>query len=124
MKKAVVLYSGGSDSTLVAALSAKKFDEIHMLTFYHKGSHEIANTKVNVEKLRKKYPKKRFIHHIICLDKLTKYIATKNYISSIIKFGFINMALCSICMLVLHTRVLIYCLDNNIKNVAAQSTLI
>jgi len=115
--KAVVNYSGGSDSILVAALVSKEFDEIHMLTFYHLGSKNVENTNKNVERIRKRYPDKKFIHHIINLDELAKFIVQKNYIRDIIKYGFVNMALCSVCMLVLHTRVLLYCLDNSIKHV-------
>lgn len=115
--KAVVNYSGGSDSVFSAAIVSEKFDEIHMLTFYHLGSKHVENTKRNVERIRKRYPYKKYIHHIINLDPLAKYIVKRNYLRGLFKYGFINMAMCSICMLTIHTRVVLYCIDNGIKHV-------
>ncbi|NUM89457.1 MAG: 7-cyano-7-deazaguanine synthase, partial [Bdellovibrionales bacterium] len=75
----VVLYSGGTDSTCVAALLAERFREIHLLTFYERGTEKSAVPRGNVEKLRQKFPLVSFVHELISTDRLVEFIAYENY---------------------------------------------
>ena len=52
---AAVLYSGGSDSTLAAALALQEFDKLHLLTFSRFGIFGVENAEVNVRKLEARY---------------------------------------------------------------------
>ena len=48
------LFSGGTDSTLTAALMADKFDKIHLITYDRFAFSSVMNPMVNVKKLRDK----------------------------------------------------------------------
>lgn len=113
-----ILYSGGTDSTCTATIMAKKFEIIHLLTFDRLGFFSIENASHNVYVLREKFPTNRFIHKIIKVDRLAKYISYGRFIQDMFKYGFFMLSNCIICGLVHHFRTLIYCLDNKVFNVA------
>ena len=118
-EKVALLYSGGSDSTLAAAVLTEKFDELHLLTFYYSNVSEgIERSKVNVERLRNKFMDKIFVHHIMNLDKLYKEILYGRYILDLIKYRFFVLAMCPICKIAMFTRTLVHCLDNDIRHIA------
>jgi 7-cyano-7-deazaguanine synthase in queuosine biosynthesis len=118
-KSVAVLYSGGSDSVLSAAVLTKDFDEIHLLTFtYAVIAEGSERSKVNVERLRRKYPDRRFVHSIFYLDNLLKMILSHRKLRDLLKYRLFVVAMCPICKVAMHTRTLLYCLDHGIKYVA------
>jgi asparagine synthetase B (glutamine-hydrolysing) len=66
IKKCAVLYSGGTDSTLAAALTCREYDHIHLVTYHRFGFFSSENPGVNALKLIEKYPDKyiTFIHFL------------------------------------------------------------
>lgn len=117
MKEIVVLYSGGTDSTCAAALIAEGFDKVHLLTYRSFGFSSIANTKVNVKRLKDKFGEDKFVHKIIDVEKIFKNIAYSKYFYNLIKYKFFLLTTCGFCKLAFHIRSLIYCLENNIKHI-------
>lgn len=117
--KAALLYSGGSDSTLAAAVLAHDYEQIHLLTFTYTGIAEGAErSTVNVERLRRKFPDREFVHSIFYLDNLLKAILSHKRLRNILKYRLFVVAMCPICKIAMHTRTLAYCLDHSIKLVA------
>ncbi|WP_372654542.1 hypothetical protein [Halobacteriovorax sp.] len=113
-----ILFSGGTDSTLTAALLEKSFKKIHLVTYNRFGFHETDNTALQAKLLKDKYGEQRFLHEILNVDKLFKHISYENYFSNIRKFGLFNLSTCGLCKLSMHVRTIKYCNDHGIKYVA------
>ncbi|MFQ5674615.1 MAG: hypothetical protein ACE5G1_01855 [bacterium] len=116
--KVCVLYSGGSDSVLAATVLTQSFEELHLLTFTYTCIAEGAErSKVNVERLRAKYPQTRFVHEIFFLDALLKEIIHGRLLRDFLKYRLFVVAMCPICKIAMHIRTLAYCLDHQIFHV-------
>ncbi|MBP7795739.1 MAG: hypothetical protein KA059_03055 [Elusimicrobiales bacterium] len=113
----VLLYSGGSDSTLASVLLLEKFKNLRLITFSRFGLSNINNSSLNAEKLKNKYPG-RVTHEIINIDKIFKFISYERYIKNLYKYGFFNLSTCGLCKLAMHIRAAIYCIDNRIEYIA------
>ncbi len=116
-KEIAVLFSGGTDSLLAAALMAEKFARVHLITYQRFGFFSIENSKLNVEKLKDKFGKDKFTHQIINIDKLSKYIFYERYFRNLIKYRFFLLSNCGLCKLAMHIRSILFCLDNKIENI-------
>ena len=117
-----ILFSGGSDSTLVAFLAAKKHRTIHLLTYKHRGNSNADNSKKNVALLKKRFGNAKFIHKIIDIEKLFNKIYSHNRLKNIIKYKFTYKFiflynLCGACKFSMHIKTITYCIKNNIKYV-------
>lgn len=118
MKQITVQYSGGTDSTATVALVAEKFDRVHLVTYKHSGISNVENSKYNITKLKELYGQNKFVHHIADIDRLFKMATYANYVANLRKYGFFNLATCGLCKLAMHLKTLVYCLENNIREVA------
>lgn len=116
--KAIVLFSGGTDSTLTSALLTKDFDEIHLITYNRFGFHAAENTETQANMLKEKYGQDKFVHRLINVDDLFKHVSYENYLYNIKKFGFFNLSTCGLCKLSMHIKTIDYALENGIKTVA------
>jgi predicted subunit of tRNA(5-methylaminomethyl-2-thiouridylate) methyltransferase len=114
----VILFSGGTDSTLAAALQEEHFQEIHLLTFDRLGIASVENSKINAQMLIDKFGKDRIKHIIINIDKLFKHISYENYLKNIKKHGLMNLSTCGLCKLSMHIQTISYCNENGITSVA------
>lgn len=117
-KEAVVLFSGGTDSTLTAALMAEEFDKIHLITYDRFGIFQVENSKKNAQKLVDKFGKDKFVHKVINFDKVFQKVSYQNYLKNLIKFGFMNLSTCGLCKLSMHVMTIIYCLEFQIQRVS------
>lgn len=113
-----ILFSGGTDSTLTAALLQENFKVVHLVTYDRFGFHSTDNTSIQAAMLKKKYGADRFVHTYHNVDKLFKYLSYENYFRNVKKHGFFNLSTCGLCKLSMHVCTIKYCLDNNIKYVA------
>lgn len=117
-KSVAILFSGGTDSTLTAALLQESFEIIHLITYDRFGFHSTDNTGLQTQLLKDKYGDERFIHTILNVDKLFKHISYENYFENIKKHGLFNLSTCGLCKLSMHVRTIKYCIDNEVFFVA------
>lgn len=113
----VVLFSGGTDSTLTAALAAERYGKVHLVTYARFGLFSVTNPRVNVTKLKQKYGEDKFDHTIIDVDKLTEYIFYERYLRNLARHGFFLLSICGLCKLAMHVRTVVFCLENNLSQV-------
>ncbi|MFX1392839.1 MAG: hypothetical protein ACFFAH_04610 [Promethearchaeota archaeon] len=109
------MYSGGSDSTLTAALMCDQFEEVHLLSYFHRGIPLIERTKINVKRISKKYRNNKIIHKLINIEDLYKKIYYDKYFKDLLKYKtYITSCSCNACQLAMHAATVIYCLKNSI----------
>lgn len=110
-----VLFSGGSDSTLAAAIMCKRFEKVHLLTFFHSGINFPENSRVNMQRLRDKFGKEKFTHEFIDIEGVLKKIYYGTYLRDLKRYrAYLVAATCSACQLAMHTETIIYNVENNI----------
>jgi len=114
---AAVLFSGGVDSTLVAAKVAGKFGRVHLVTCLTQCMAPPKDMGPRVRVLREKFPDTEFIHVILSAEKLTKFLWDGLAFRELLTVGFYRTFPCSPCKLAIHARALAYCLEHNIKAV-------
>jgi len=118
-KQACLMFSGGLDSTLTAVVLSKSFRKIHLVT-YNQGKWLwfMNRSKIHSKELNDIIGP-RFKHEIIKNDEIFKKIIKgfcKDYLTYCNnKAPFIY---CLSCKLAMHTRSLLYCLENNISTFA------
>ncbi|MFA5260514.1 MAG: hypothetical protein WC450_04735 [Candidatus Omnitrophota bacterium] len=115
--EAAVLFSGGTDSTLTAALMADRFQKVHLVTYTRYGFFSVGNTKLNARKLMDKYGKDRYVHHIINIDALTEHVFYERYWHNLSRYGFFVLSICGLCKLAMHMAAVVFCLEHKIANV-------
>jgi len=86
-KNVCVLFSGGSDSTLTAALLAKDFKNIHLLTFKFSGIVLPEKSSVNAMRLKNFFKNTNFLHKIIDVDKYFKNFYYEKFFTYFKKYG-------------------------------------
>jgi len=118
-KKAIVLFSGGSDCTLAAAQVAQRgiYDEIVLMTYEVPVSCMDDNSKRNIPSLQKAYPNTVFTHTMIPVGRIIDKILSKKKFSFVLKHGLIEASFCLHCRLGMHVRTIMYCLDHEITDV-------
>ena len=112
-----VLFSGGTDSTLAAALMAERFEKVHLVTYARYGFFSVENTKVNARKLMEKYGEDKYAHYIINIDRLTEYVFYERYLHNLFRHGFFVLSICGLCKLAMHLATVVFCLEHKIANV-------
>lgn len=115
--EAVVLFSGGTDSTLVAALAADEFERVHLVTCRRFGFRNINNASVNAGMLKDRFGSGKYYEETLNIDGLFKYISYENYFKNLYRFGFSLLSTCGLCKLAMHMRSIDYCLHNGICTV-------
>lgn len=116
--EAVVMYSGGTDSTCAAALMAERFQKLHLLTFHRYGFHHIERSGARVAALAERFPGTEFRHRILRIDKVFAQLAFRDYLSRLKRFGFRMLQQCTFCALANHFAALAYCRQHGIRHVA------
>jgi hypothetical protein len=113
-----VLFSGGCDSTLAAAIAAEKYGKVHLLTYKRLGIFKMRRPRAMVEKLRKRYPGCEFHYECIDINKYHKEICYENYFSNVSRYGLKLVSVCGLCNVAMHWRTVLYCLDSGIRCVS------
>jgi hypothetical protein len=114
----VVLFSGGSDSTLTAAIEAEGASVVHLLTFRRFGIFHTENSQRNVPRLRRVFGEDRFLHRSYDVDGLFRWLSYEGYLGNARRHGFMLLSTCGLCKLAMHLRALLYCLEHGIHRVA------
>ncbi|MEZ4268640.1 MAG: 7-cyano-7-deazaguanine synthase [Myxococcota bacterium] len=117
LDRVVVLFSGGTDSMLTAALAAERFDEVFLVTYHRLGLAGTENSARGAEALANKYGADRIHHEIIDITKLFKHVSYERYLQNLRKHKLFLLSTCGLCKLSMHIRTLIYCEDHGIKHV-------
>lgn len=122
MKNEVALmFSGGVDSTMSAIVLAKEYDKVHLLTYNNGYGHVFMKyTKRRVDELTKKFGDK-FVYKLSSTKDLFESITVNNVAKELMrhKSGFVW---CMGCKLAMHTKSIIYCLENGINKMADGSS--
>ena len=116
-REASVLFSGGSDSTLAAALllKAKRFKKLHLLTFHHSAMKYLDKSEVNVRLLKKMYGKDKIVYRLINIEDIFHRLYYSNYFQDLRRYGvFLAAGTCNVCQLAMHVATVLYNLQNGI----------
>jgi hypothetical protein len=100
------MFSGGVDSTLVAALMLEKFKDVFLITFEYGAELFIGRSSLSVVGLRKRFGLERVHHNIVGIEKWWR----ENQIRHAREFNLV----CMTCKFIMHTRAICYCLENGI----------
>ncbi len=117
-KDICVLFSGGSDSTLVASIMAEHFRHVYLITYKHCGISKLENTEYNLKNLNRKYGEDKFTHKKIDIDSLFRKFYFDYIFKDIKKYGVIAIQACGTCKFLMHIQNIIFCLQNNIEFVS------
>ena len=113
--KMAVLFSGGTDSTLAAALAAETHEKVHLVTYDRFGLFDTeSNTGRAARTLIDRLGSQKIVHDIVRYDALFKYTSYENYLSNLMRYRFFLLSTCGLCKLAMHVRTIVYCLDNDI----------
>ena len=113
----VVVYSGGTDSTCAAALAAERHAEVHLLTYFERGTARSPNPERNIERLRAAFPETRFRHETLSTDRLVRFLSYERYLQNLARHGLYVLSTPGFSSLSWHVRTLIYCRENGIGRV-------
>jgi len=116
-KELVLLFSGGTDSTYLAILMNEKYEKIHLITYDRLGFLNTENAAKSAQALQNKFGIEKFSHRVINIDRLFKKLSYGNYIKDIFNYNYFMLLTCGLCKLAMHWQTIIYCLENDIKEV-------
>jgi hypothetical protein len=113
-----VLYSGGTDSTLVACQAAEAFERVHLLTYRRLGMFNLEHSERNVAALKERYGAERIVRPPrYCVDKLFRHVSYERFLPDLLRFRGQLLTTCGLCKLAMHLRTLAYCVDNGVGTV-------
>lgn len=116
-KSALILYSGGTDSTCAAALAAERFSEVHLVTFWERATRNSPIPTANAKILKKHFPETSLVTQYLQIDELVRFFSYERYPSTILKHGILALATPGYSSLAWHTSAIIYCREHDIKHV-------
>ncbi len=103
---ATVMFSGGVDSTLVAALMLERYKDVFLITFDYGADLFISRSSQSVVGLRRRFGLERVHHNVLDIEKW--WIETQ--IKNAKRFNLV----CMTCKFIMHTRAICFCLENGI----------
>jgi hypothetical protein len=115
--KSVIIYSGGTDSTCVAALKSQLYDELHLLTFFDESNKGVSFQKDNIDRLKAIFPEVCFVDSYISTDEIFRFLSRRGFFKNIWKHKLLVLANCLYSSLSWHIRTIRYCQENDISEV-------
>lgn len=110
-----IQFTGGKDSTLLAALMARQFERVHLLSFRHPLIVDLDKVPLNVGKLWLQYSKDKFLHTVIDNERLFRQLYAGHWLQDLWKYRtYAANNVCSACRLSMVVHTIIYCLRNEI----------
>ncbi len=118
-RTAVVLYSGGSDSTLAAIRTAMRFERVHLLAFTRRGVWGREPVAFQAGRLGRFFGDPgKFTLRVLRTDRLCRHVMYERYFHHLRRHGLLVASMCGLCKVSFHWRALIYCLEHGIRHVA------
>jgi len=119
----LVMYSGGLDSTLLAAMLAGKFRRMFLVTYDLPYTVGLDNCRKNIEKIKKVDPNCEVTHHIIDLAG-TRKIFFDDFYADYFKYckGGAPGIICFSCRMAMLIESIKFCLQNGIGHLAVGNT--
>lgn len=110
-----IQFTGGKDSSRLAALLAEEFDKVHLISFCNSLIVDLQKTPKNVTKLQAMYGEEKFTHIIVDNEQLLRYLYMGNWLRDIRKYKtYAANNICGPCRLSMVSHTIIYCLRNRI----------
>ncbi len=107
---AVVLFSGGSDSTLTASLLSEVHPVVHLITYSHKAMSFHTKAANSVAYLRKAHGKEKFVHSFLEINDLMDLLYLSELAADLRQYGTYALPMCcGACKLAMHVRSILYC---------------
>lgn len=75
IRSAVILFSGGTDSTCAAAIVAEKVQRLYLLTFVETSTRKSPLPHENVRRLRLAFPAVEILHFVVSTDRLVQWLS-------------------------------------------------
>lgn len=117
---AVVLYSGGTDSTFNAVQTLEQYEKVVLMTYERDGLYWIhgdGGLLDAIDRVAKVYGADRVKAERIDISDKYKQVMYSDYIKSLVKHGFHNLQTCGMCKIAMDWATIEYCLKNDIKHV-------
>lgn len=112
------MFTGGKDSTLLAALMASQFERVKLLSFRNPLIVDLDKASLNVGKLQQIYGEDKFEHTIINNERLLRQLYASHWLRDLRKYRtYAANNFCGACRLSMVTHTIIYCLRNEIASV-------
>lgn len=116
-EKAVILYSGGLDSSaVVAKFAAHGAKELHLILCDNGAQNHMDLAEVKLKEFRERFPETKFIFTVLKSSYLFKKIALKSLESDIENYK--SNLLCVGCKMAMHANALLYAKEHGISVVA------
>lgn len=112
-----VMFSGGLDSTLVAAHLAERFRHVHLVTYsMGRGLRFMGNSRYHVRELQQILGEDRFTHHIVDNARLFRQVR-KGFVHDYVEYcdNKAPFIYCLACKLAMHAHSIIFCLENGLN---------
>jgi hypothetical protein len=115
----LVMFSGGSDSTLTASLLSELHTVVHLVTYEHKAMSFASKSKNAVETLRKAHGADRFVYSLMDINGYMAKIFFRPLPQDLRKYGTYALPMCcGSCKLSMHVRSILYCYEHGIRYAA------
>ncbi len=118
-KEVSVLFSGGSDSTLAAALMLSDFEKVTLLTFDPGFIFFVENSRHHVKFLKNTYGEERVEHLVVPTPEIHEKVLFGRMVRDVKRYGFnLNSLVCLGCRLAMHTAAVIHNLERGVPYLA------
>ncbi len=117
--EAVLMFSGGMDSSLTAAHLAERFRKVHLITYRSRRLARVESSRINARKLAAIYGSDRVVHTIIDLHDEQRELL-EQVPADYVEYCSTSApgVLCLGCKLTMYTRTLVYCLEHGVTHAA------
>jgi len=118
-RTAVVLFSGGTASTLTAIRTGRLFDRVHLLTFTRRGLSGQEHVTDQARRLARFFgDQQKFVQVFISTNRLCRKVMYESYWKNWWRHGFMVLSHCGLCQVSFHWRAIVYCLENKLEHLA------
>ena len=115
----LVMFSGGSDSTLTASLLSEGHTVVHLVTYSHQAMWFDDKSRHSVAHLRKAHGEHKFVHESINIKDLMGKIFFRPLPDDLRRYGTYALPrCCGSCKLAMHVRSILYCHEHGIRYAA------